>query len=154
MKNALNTKREKIPLFSSIIKENKRYDGKRTMKTLRIAALLALAALSTGAFAEKPEEAWRKVSENRDRTVWINTKDVEEASPGLFKYHLRFKRHSSPGHALASQEMDCEEKRYRELSLSLFDEGGARLQTVRKVGPWEEIKPGTNGEKIYKVVCE
>jgi hypothetical protein len=50
--------------------------------------------------------------------------------------------------------MDCRGKRYRELSLSLFDEGGARLQTVRKVGKWEDIRPGTNGEKIYKVVCE
>jgi hypothetical protein len=102
------------------------------MKQLAIVIFLALAGITASAFAEEPDAAWRKVSEDKDRTV----------------------KHSAPGHALASQEMDCRGKRYRELSLSLFDEGGARLQTVRKVGPWETIRPGTNGEKIYKVVCE
>jgi hypothetical protein len=124
------------------------------MKQLAIVIFLALAGITASAFAEEPDAAWRKVSEDKDRTVWISTEGMEEASPGVFKYRLKFKKHSAPGHALAAQEMDCRGKRYRELSLSLFDEGGTRLQTVRKVGKWEDIRPGTNGEKIYQVVCE
>jgi hypothetical protein len=153
MKNALNTAREKIPLFH-YYKEDTRLDGKRTMKTLGIVILFVVTGIAASASAGEPETAWRKVSGDKDRTVWISTEGMEEASPGVFKYRLKFKKHAAPGHALAAQEMDCRGKRYRELSLSLFDEGGARLQTVRKVGKWEDIRPGTNGEKIYKVVCE
>jgi hypothetical protein len=153
MKNTLNTAREKIPLFY-YYKEDETLGGKWAMRSLFIVIFLAVAAVSLRASVEGSETDWRKVSEDKDRTVWISTEGMEESSPGVFKYRLKFKRHSASGHALASQEMDCAEKRYRELSLSLFDEKGTRLQTIRKVGKWETIKSGTNGEKIYRVVCK
>ncbi len=123
---------------------------------MRKAALILLAALSTGAWAE-----WVFISESiGDDRSYIDAQTIKK--DGNFRRawvvtDYKVKRKNGVRSFRALTEVDCKGKRLRILSYSSHSEPmatGGVMGTGKPKPQWAKITPGTLGSNMLKYVCK
>ena len=123
---------------------------------MRLILTLLLALAAAPAWAE-----WVKLDETAETTFYIRIDFATFRRDGNVRrvWSITDRKQRDKYGAMSTQvlsEYDCEEKRYRFLSISALSDSMAKGSTISSnadPGKWDYIPPGTMSESIFKMVC-